>query len=81
VGDQLAELVAAGIARAPDGRAEPAAFDPGGPWAAAIGEINAQYPRRRTSIIRWIFTPGASDMQSFSDAFRLRPGEDDEEER
>jgi hypothetical protein len=77
VGDQLVDLVSAGIARAPDGHAEPASFAPDGPWAAAIAEVAGQYPQRRTSIIRSIFSPTAADVQSFSDAFRLRP--DDEE--
>jgi hypothetical protein len=74
---QLVDLVAGGIARAPRGRAEPASFAPAGPWADAILEIADQYPHRRTSIIRMIFAAGASDVQSFSDAFRLRPDDED----
>lgn len=40
--------------------------------AAVVDEIAGSYPRRRTSIIKAIFSPGPSDVQRFSDAFRLK---------
>jgi hypothetical protein len=78
VADQLVDLVAEGVARVPDGRPDVASFAVDGPWAAAVDEIAGQFAQRRTSIIRLIFAPASADVQSFSDAFRLRPGDDEE---
>jgi hypothetical protein len=77
VAGQLTDLVVAGIARA-DG-SDPAGhrFAGDGAWALVIADIADQFRRRRTTIIKLIFAPAASDIQSFSDAFRLRPEEDD----
>jgi hypothetical protein len=79
VAAQLGDLVAEGVARTDDEDRAMYRFDAGGPWAEAIRDIGALYPKRRTSIIRLIFAPASSDVQSFSDAFRLRPEQEGED--
>jgi hypothetical protein len=53
---------------------------PGARHAAVIGELDEAYRRRRTSVIRAIFAPPPRDLESFSDAFRLRDAEEEEED-
>jgi hypothetical protein len=56
VGERLGALAALGVAAATRGAAgEAYTFAAAGPWAPAIAEIAAQFPRRRTSIIEAIF--------------------------
>jgi hypothetical protein len=76
VAGQLADLVVAGLARTRDPEALGHRFAKDGPCAAVVAEIADQFPRRRTSIIKLIFAPTAPDVQSFSDAFRIRTEED-----
>lgn len=52
VGEKLGELAALGVV---DAGAGAYAFAAGGPWAPAVTEVAAQFPRRRTSIIEAIF--------------------------
>jgi hypothetical protein len=77
VAGQLADLVVAGLARTVDPEALAHRFAADGPSAGVVAEIGEQFPQRRTSIIKLIFAPTAPDVQSFSDAFRIRPEEDD----
>jgi hypothetical protein len=72
IAGQLTDLVDAGVARAPRDGAEPVAYARDGPWAAAIGEIDEQYRRRRTSVIRLIFASAAPDVPSLPEALRRR---------
>lgn len=56
VGEKLGELVALGVVDVDAGSGAGAyAFAAGGPWAPAVTEVAAQFPRRRTSIIEAIF--------------------------
>src|SRR5262249_30649671 len=78
VGTQLAELTALGVAAPRDARAEAYVFLADGRWAAAIAEVGEQFAQRRTSIIKAIIGPPDDELRSFSDAFRLREGGDEE---
>lgn len=73
---QLEALHAVDLA-APD-QAVPAGYRFSGDkqQSSALAEIADAYKRRRNSVIHLIFSSMGSDVQAFSDAFRLRRSDD-----
>lgn len=59
---QLSRMVGQGMARAAEAPGR-YGWDVSGPWTAAITEIHAHYPGRRTSIIKHIFASPGSEAE------------------
>jgi hypothetical protein len=75
---QLVDFAGQGVVAFDDGAgAARYRFDAAGPHARAVADVADAYARRRTSVIKLIFAAPARDVESFSDAFRLRDEEDD----
>lgn len=73
---QLVDFIALGLADACQADGVPAfRFRRTADRAAVVDEVAREYPRRRTTVIKTIFSAAPSDVQRFSDAFRLRGGD------
>ena len=73
---QLVDFAGQGLLRFDGGDPGTFRYDRDARQTAAIDELARLYPGRRTSIIKLIFSPPTRDVQSFSDAFRIRDDED-----
>jgi hypothetical protein len=72
MGAQLTDFYAAGVLSADEGEVPAYRFDPAGRHARVVGELATCVRQRKRSVHDLILMGPSSDVQTFSDAFRLR---------
>ena len=72
LGGQLADFYAAGVLRAEEGDVPAYRFEASGRHAAAVAELDACVRSHRRAVHDLILRGPSSDVQVFSDAFRIR---------
>ena len=77
LGGQLADFYAAGVLTATGTDELAYRFDAAGPHARAVDELAACVRQRKRAVQDLILRGPSSDVQVFSDAFRLRRDDDD----
>lgn len=76
---QLVDYCRAGLVAEVPGEETRYRYAPSPRLAGAVEALADLYPRRRTTVTRLIFAPREDDVQLFSDAFRIRREEEEDE--
>lgn len=72
IGSQLADFYASGVLRAEEGDVPAYRFDTAGRHATVVAELDACVRSHRRAVHDLILRGPSSDVQVFSDAFRIR---------